>query len=177
MLGAILLTHTCSPQLTQWLDGEGAARLREMGAEECSPDSCERFTERWSQFLLQAAVRTAASGVTSQHAAQLWAQTSACKIRAGLRCPYRVWCTQPSSGWQRDLCAKCVSSSQGPAVAPSSAALGLLPRQSGPLISRSAQGRSNTDPLRAAQSEWCKARPRRAEMCRTPNALLPLGVH
>ena len=99
MLGAILLTHTCSPQLTQWLDGEGAARLREMGAEECSPDSCERFTERWSQFLLQAAVRTAASGVTSQHTAQLWAQTSACKIRAGLRCPYRVWCTQPSSGW------------------------------------------------------------------------------
>lgn len=97
MLGAILLTHTCSPQLTQWLDGEGAARLREMGAEECSPDSCERFTERWSQFLLQAAVRTAASGVTSQHTAQLWAQTSACKIRAGLRCPYRVWCTQPSS--------------------------------------------------------------------------------
>lgn len=44
-------------ELTQWLDGEGAARLREMGAEECSPDSCERFTERWSQFLLQAAAR------------------------------------------------------------------------------------------------------------------------
>ncbi|XP_072206668.1 uncharacterized protein KIAA1755 homolog [Excalfactoria chinensis] len=44
-------------QLRQWLDGEGAARLREMGAEECSPDSCERFTERWSEFLLQAAAQ------------------------------------------------------------------------------------------------------------------------
>ncbi|XP_042688321.1 uncharacterized protein KIAA1755 homolog [Centrocercus urophasianus] len=44
-------------ELRQWLDGEGAARLREMGAEECSSDSCERSTERWSEFLLQAAAR------------------------------------------------------------------------------------------------------------------------
>lgn len=67
MLGAVPLTPTRSPQVRQWLDGEGAARLREMGAEECSSDSCERSTERWSEFLLQAAVRTATSGVTSQH--------------------------------------------------------------------------------------------------------------
>ncbi|XP_042743389.1 uncharacterized protein KIAA1755 homolog isoform X3 [Lagopus leucura] len=44
-------------ELRQWLDGEGAARLREMGAEECSSDSSERSTERWSEFLLQAAAR------------------------------------------------------------------------------------------------------------------------
>ncbi|XP_048819334.1 uncharacterized protein KIAA1755 homolog isoform X2 [Lagopus muta] len=44
-------------EVRQWLDGEGAARLREMGAEECSSDSCERSTERWSEFLLQAAAR------------------------------------------------------------------------------------------------------------------------
>ncbi|XP_021272547.1 uncharacterized protein KIAA1755 homolog, partial [Numida meleagris] len=44
-------------ELQHWLDGEGVARLREMGAEEWSPDSCERPAERWSEFLLQAAAR------------------------------------------------------------------------------------------------------------------------
>ncbi|OXB79317.1 UNVERIFIED_CONTAM: hypothetical protein H355_013238 [Colinus virginianus] len=44
-------------ELGRWMDGEGAARLREMGAEQWSPESCERSTERWSQFLLQAAAR------------------------------------------------------------------------------------------------------------------------
>ncbi|OXB67778.1 hypothetical protein ASZ78_005460, partial [Callipepla squamata] len=44
-------------ELGRWMDGEGEARLREMGAEQWSPESCERSTERWSQFLLQAAAR------------------------------------------------------------------------------------------------------------------------
>ncbi|XP_065610330.1 uncharacterized protein KIAA1755 homolog [Cyrtonyx montezumae] len=44
-------------ELGRWMDGEGAARLREMGAEQWSPDGCERSTEHWSEFLLQAAAR------------------------------------------------------------------------------------------------------------------------
>lgn len=44
-------------QLGRWLDGEGAARLQEMGAEEWSPDSFEKSFERFNEFLRQATVR------------------------------------------------------------------------------------------------------------------------
>lgn len=43
-------------QLGRWLDGEAAARLQEMGAEEWSPDSPQGSGEQFNEFLVQATV-------------------------------------------------------------------------------------------------------------------------
>ncbi|KAK2520775.1 hypothetical protein Q9233_011411, partial [Columba guinea] len=45
-------------KLGSWLDGEAAARLQELGAEECSPDGSQGSTEWCSEFFSQAAVRS-----------------------------------------------------------------------------------------------------------------------
>nr|XP_013805820.1 PREDICTED: uncharacterized protein KIAA1755-like [Apteryx mantelli mantelli] len=44
-------------ELGRWLDGEAAARLEEMGAQECSPDSFEKSFEQFKEFLAQATAR------------------------------------------------------------------------------------------------------------------------
>lgn len=44
-------------QLGSWLDGEAAARLQELGAEECSHDSDQGSADRCSEFFSQAVVR------------------------------------------------------------------------------------------------------------------------
>lgn len=43
-------------QLGCWLDGEAAARLQKMGAEEWSPDSFQGSAEQFNEFLVQATV-------------------------------------------------------------------------------------------------------------------------
>lgn len=43
-------------QLGRWLDGEAAARLQEMGAEEWSPNSFQGSAEQFDEFLVQATV-------------------------------------------------------------------------------------------------------------------------
>nr|XP_009667984.1 PREDICTED: protein-glutamine gamma-glutamyltransferase 2 [Struthio camelus australis] len=44
-------------ELGRWLDGEAAARLEEMGAQEWSPDGCEKPCEQFKEFLTQATAR------------------------------------------------------------------------------------------------------------------------
>ena len=43
-------------QLGCWLDGEAAARLQEMGAEEWSPNSFQGSAEQFNEFLVLATV-------------------------------------------------------------------------------------------------------------------------
>lgn len=53
--GRCCLTHSLL-QLGLWLDGEAAARLQEMGAEEWSPESFLGSDEQFNEFLAQATV-------------------------------------------------------------------------------------------------------------------------
>lgn len=58
-------------QLGRWLDGEGAARLQEMGAEEWSPDSFEKSFERFNEFLRQATVCSEGVSIAPIHGSLL----------------------------------------------------------------------------------------------------------
>ncbi|CAM9554585.1 unnamed protein product [Bubo scandiacus] len=54
-----------------WLDGEAAARLQEMGAEEWSPDSFPGSAEQVNEFLVQAAARCRRGLALCQEAAEV----------------------------------------------------------------------------------------------------------
>ncbi|XP_035199847.1 LOW QUALITY PROTEIN: uncharacterized protein KIAA1755 homolog [Oxyura jamaicensis] len=58
-------------KLGRWLDGEGAARLQEMGAEEWSPDSFEKSFERFNKFLRQATAQYRHGLALCQEAAEV----------------------------------------------------------------------------------------------------------
>ncbi|XP_040431858.1 uncharacterized protein KIAA1755 homolog isoform X2 [Cygnus olor] len=58
-------------KLGRWLDGEGAARLQEMGAEEWSPDSFEKSFERFNEFLHQATAQYRHGLALCQEAAEV----------------------------------------------------------------------------------------------------------
>ncbi|KAM6053266.1 LOW QUALITY PROTEIN: uncharacterized protein KIAA1755 homolog [Theristicus caerulescens] len=54
-----------------WLDGEAAARLREMGAEEWSPDSLQGSAEQFNEFLVQATAQYRHGLALCQEAAEV----------------------------------------------------------------------------------------------------------
>ncbi|XP_009469754.1 PREDICTED: uncharacterized protein KIAA1755 homolog [Nipponia nippon] len=54
-----------------WLDGEAAARLREMGAEEWSPDSFQGSAEQFNEFLVQATAQYRHGLALCQEAAEV----------------------------------------------------------------------------------------------------------
>ncbi|XP_062444963.1 uncharacterized protein KIAA1755 homolog isoform X2 [Rhea pennata] len=58
-------------ELGRWLDGEAAARLEEMGAQECSPGGIEKSFEQFKEFLTQAAARYSRGLALCQEAAEL----------------------------------------------------------------------------------------------------------
>ncbi|XP_068890421.1 uncharacterized protein KIAA1755 homolog isoform X1 [Aphelocoma coerulescens] len=58
-------------KLGSWLDGEAAARLKEMGTEEWSPDCCQGSTEHFKEFLAQATARYQHGLTLCQEAAEV----------------------------------------------------------------------------------------------------------
>ncbi|KAM9218824.1 uncharacterized protein KIAA1755 homolog [Leptosomus discolor] len=58
-------------KLGRWLDGEAAARLQEMGAEEWSPDSFQGSTEQLEEFLIQATAQYRHGLALCQEAAEV----------------------------------------------------------------------------------------------------------
>ncbi|XP_075294451.1 uncharacterized protein KIAA1755 homolog [Opisthocomus hoazin] len=58
-------------ELGRWLDGEAAARLRELGAEEWSPDDAPGSDEQFSEFLVQAAAQHQRGLALCREAAEL----------------------------------------------------------------------------------------------------------
>ncbi|KAM6298787.1 uncharacterized protein KIAA1755 homolog [Aegotheles albertisi] len=58
-------------KLGHWLDGEAAARLQEMGAEEWSPDSVQGSAEQFNEFLIQATAQYQHGLALCQEAAEV----------------------------------------------------------------------------------------------------------